>query len=191
MSLRIFFFLPTANTRVKRQSTKPEIGHRLETLSQPSTWNIYPVKKSNRRLTSLSNVQRNIEKNRSSRFEKYGWATRYRYTLCRISCTRWPGCKRVCGQTKRHCAPRLFNEFPYRFHSEKILLTVPIRRFNITTKRGTEHSHRSLKAVGNPRYRYEIAAHARDAREPPCLTLYLVSKISYVFKLQDKHNASF
>lgn len=31
----------------------------------------------------------------------------------------------------------LFNEFPYRFHSEKILLTVPIRRFNITTKRGT------------------------------------------------------
>ena len=85
----------------------------------------------------------------------------------------------------------LFNEFPYRFHSEKILLTVPIRRFNITTKRGTEHSHRSLKVVGNPRYRYEIAAHARDAREPPCLTLYLVSKISYVFKLQDKHNASF
>lgn len=57
----------------------------------------------------------------------------------------------------------LFNEFPYRFHSEKILLTVPIRRFNITTKRGTEHSHRSLKVVGNPRYRYEIAAHARDA----------------------------
>lgn len=30
-------------------------------------------------------------------------------------------------------------------------------------KRGTEHSHRSLKVVGNPRYRYEIAAHARDA----------------------------
>ena len=101
-----FSSLP-ANTRVKRQSTEPEIGHRLETPSQPSTWNIYPVKKSNKRLTPLSSVQRNIEKNRSSRFEKYGWATRYRYTLCRISCTHWPGCKRVCGQTKRHCAPRL------------------------------------------------------------------------------------
>lgn len=44
----------------------------------------------------------------------------------------------------------LFNEFPYRFHSEKILLTVPIRRFNITTKRGTEHSHRSLKVLRKP-----------------------------------------
>ncbi len=44
----------------------------------------------------------------------------------------------------------LFNEFPYRFHNEKILLTVPIRRFNITTKRGTEHSHRSLKVLRKP-----------------------------------------
>lgn len=33
----------------------------------------------------------------------------------------------------------------------------------IQFKRGTEHSHHSLKVVGNPRYRYEIAAHARDA----------------------------
>lgn len=44
-----------------------------------------------------------------------------------------------------------------------LLLTVNNIEILFKFKGGTEHSHRSLKVVGNPRYRYEIAAHARDA----------------------------
>ena len=48
-------------------------------------------------------------------------------------------------------------------HSQQFHLCHTTLSKAIRFKRGTEHSHRSLKVVGNPRYRYEIAAHARDA----------------------------
>lgn len=128
-------------------------------------------------VTPLSSVQRNIEKivvqDSRNTGEQLGIDILFAEYLVHIG----PAAREFAGKPSDTALlgfQSLFNEFPYRFHSEKILLTVPIRRFNITTKRGTEHSHRSLKVVGNPRYRYEIAAHARDAREPPCLTLYLV-----------------
>lgn len=55
--------------------------------------------------------------------------------------------------------------FTVSIHKVPIVVSLIVRivNFRFRFKCGTEHSHHSLKVVGNPRYRYEIAAHARDA----------------------------
>ena len=53
-------------------------------------------------------------------------------------------------------------------------------------RRGTAMPRLNLKIVGNP-YIYSTHAIARESLCYPCIYF----KISYVFKLQDKYNASF